>query len=44
MRHEFIVVHASAHQRAMRRFTARELSTVVVHKAVDILRKTSASA
>jgi hypothetical protein len=44
MHHEFIAVHATAQQRAMRRFAARKLSTVVVHKAVDILRKTTASA
>ncbi|WP_460904730.1 hypothetical protein [Paraburkholderia jirisanensis] len=44
MRHEFIAVHAAAHQRAMQRFATRKLSTVVVHKAVDILRKTAASA
>jgi hypothetical protein len=44
MRHELIGVHAGMRRAAMQCLAPRRLSTVIVHKAVDILRKTAASA
>jgi hypothetical protein len=44
MHHELIGVPAGMQRAVMRRPAPRRLSTVIVHKAVDILRKSAASA